>query len=74
MLVLSRKLNESVRCRIHHPGGGYTDVVVTLVEVHAGRRGARVGFTAPKDSVEIHRQEVWDQMGKRRGDETPAPP
>jgi carbon storage regulator CsrA len=78
MLVLSRKLNESVRCRIYHPGGGHVDLVVTMVEVHAGRVEAKIGFDAPKDIVEIHRQEVWDQMERKRKEAgegvSPAPP
>lgn len=50
MLVLTRKLNESVRIS--------DDIVVTLLEIRGNR--IRLGITAPKD-IEITRGELLDE-------------
>ena len=51
MLVLSRKLNESVV--INH------DIVVTVLGVRGDR--VRLGIEAPGE-IPVHRQEVYDKM------------
>jgi carbon storage regulator len=51
MLVLSRKLNESIV--INH------DIVVTVLAVQGGR--VRLGIEAPLE-IPVHRQEVYEKM------------
>lgn len=58
MLVLSRQLNESIM--IGH------DVKVTVVALRGDK--VRLGFIAPA-GVEVHRQEVYDELHPRRVDE-----
>ena len=48
MLVLTRKLNESIVIR--------DDIVVTIVEIRGDR--VRLGIQAPKD-ISVHREEVY---------------
>ncbi len=50
MLVLSRKINESVMIG--------TDIRVQVVEIDRDR--VRLGFEAP-DTVTIHRDQVWER-------------
>ncbi len=51
MLVLSRKINESIR--VGH------DVVVTVVEVRGDK--VRLGIEAPKE-VSVHREEIYQRI------------
>jgi carbon storage regulator len=51
MLVLSRKLGESVLLG--------NDIRVTVISIDRGK--IRLGFEAPRD-VEIYRQEIYDQI------------
>jgi carbon storage regulator len=51
MLVLSRKLNESIVIN--------ENIVITVVEVRGDK--VRLGVVAPKD-VAVHRQEVFDAI------------
>ena len=51
MLVLSRKINESIVIN--------DNIVITVVDIRGDK--VRLGFDAPKD-VPIHRQEVYDAM------------
>lgn len=64
MLVLTRKKNESIVI---------DDVIkVTVVEIRGDK--VRLGIEAPRE-VDVHRQEVYDQIhGRRQEDETPPPP
>jgi carbon storage regulator len=56
MLVLSRKLNESICIG--------DDVVITVVDIRGDK--VRLGIAAPK-AVPVHRQEVYDAI-KQGGD------
>lgn len=58
MLVLSRRLNESVM--IGH------DIVVKVVEIRGDK--VRLAFEAPLD-VPVHRKEVYDAIQRDRADE-----
>ena len=51
MLVLARKINESIVIR--------DDIVVTVVGVRGDK--VRLGIDAPKD-VPVHRREVYDKI------------
>lgn len=51
MLVLSRKVNESLIIDNH--------IVVTVIEVRGDK--VRLGITAPKQ-VPVHRQELWVKL------------
>jgi len=51
MLVLSRKINESIVIN--------ENIVITVVEVRGDK--VRLGVVAPKD-VAVHRQEVFDAI------------
>lgn len=55
MLVLTRKLNESIIIG--------DDITITIVDVYNKR--VRIGITAPK-SVAVHREEVYDAIQKER--------
>lgn len=59
MLVLSRKINESIVVA--------DDIVITVVEI-AGNK-VRLGIQAPKD-VSIHRQEIYDAIQAGGADNT----
>jgi carbon storage regulator len=52
MLVLSRKLNESI---VINNG----EIVITLVEVRGEK--VRLGVEAPRH-ISVHRQEVWNAI------------
>lgn len=63
MLVLTRKKDESIVIN---------DVIkVTVVEIRGDK--VRLGIEAPRD-VDVHRQEVYEQIHGKRGDEPPASP
>ena len=66
MLVLSRKLGESVA--IGASDNGSRVVQVTLLEI--GNSHIKLGFEGPRD-LPIHRWEVWMQIAsaRRKGDE-----
>lgn len=51
MLVLSRKLNESIRVG--------ENVTITLLEIRGDR--VRLGIQAPNE-VPVYRQEVWQRL------------
>jgi carbon storage regulator len=51
MLVLSRKINESIIIQ--------DDIVVTVIEIRGDK--IRLGIEAPKN-VTVHRQEVYDAI------------
>ena len=51
MLILSRKINESVVIN--------NNIVITVVEV--GRGKVRIGIEAPSE-IPVHRQEVYDAI------------
>lgn len=51
MLILTRRIGESIRIG--------DDVVVTIFEVRGD--SVRIGIDAPK-SVQVHRQEVYDEL------------
>ena len=51
MLVLTRKLNQSIKIG--------DDIEITVIEVRGDQ--IRLGVTAPRD-VTVHRREVWDQV------------
>ena len=51
MLILTRKLNESIIIG--------DNIVVTVVEIDKGH--VRLGFQAPKD-VGVHRKEIYDRI------------
>lgn len=51
MLILSRKINESLVIN--------NNIVITVVEV--GRGKVRIGIEAPSD-IPVHRQEVYDAI------------
>ncbi len=53
MLVLSRKLNESIVID--------ENIVVTVVEIRGGK--VRLGIQAPKE-VTVHRREVYDAINR----------
>lgn len=63
MLVLTRKKDESLVIN---------DVIrVTVVEIRGDK--VRLGIEAPRE-VEVHRQEVYDQIHGKRPDEQPVAP
>lgn len=51
MLVLTRKLNQSIKIG--------EDIEITVVEVRGDQ--VRLGVAAPRD-VTVHRREVWEQV------------
>jgi carbon storage regulator len=51
MLVLSRKINESIIIR--------DDIIVTVIEIRGDK--IRLGIEAPKN-ITVHRQEVYDAI------------
>lgn len=53
MLILTRRIGESIRVG--------DDIVVTIFEVRGD--AVRVGIDAPR-SVQVHRQEVYDELKK----------
>ena len=55
MLILERKLNESILVG--------NDVVIEIVEVRGNK--VRLGITAPR-SIPVHRQEVFDIIKKKQ--------
>jgi len=57
MLVLSRKLNESIIIS--------DNIKITIIGFQGDK--IRIGIEAPKD-VSVHRQEVYDQIQKERKD------
>ncbi len=60
MLVLSRKLNESIVIN--------NDIVITVVEVRGDK--VRLGIVAPKD-VPVHREEIYKAI-QSQGSKQPA--
>ena len=59
MLVLTRKKNESIVIN---------DVIkVTVVEIRGDK--VRLGIEAPRE-IDVHRQEVYDQIHGKRDDES----
>ena len=54
MLVLSRKLNESIIIN--------DSIRVTIVEIRGDK--IRIGIEAPKD-VSVHRREIYDAINQR---------
>ncbi len=63
MLVLSRKKNESIIINDH--------VIVTVVEIRGDK--VRLGIDAPKE-VTVHRQEVYEAIHGKFGQEANAAP
>lgn len=63
MLVLSRRLGETIEARL--PDGRM--ISVTVVEIRSGQ--VKLGFVAPME-VAIHRTEVWDSI-RSEGNRTP---
>jgi carbon storage regulator len=59
MLVLSRKINETIIIN--------DNIVITVVDIRGDK--VRLGIEAPKD-VPVHRQEVYDAIKRAEG---PAP-
>jgi carbon storage regulator len=59
MLVLNRKVNESIVIR--------DDIIVTVVDVRGGK--VRLGVEAPKE-VKVHRKEVYEKIN---GAQQPRP-
>ena len=55
MLILERKLNESILVG--------NDVVIEIVEVRGNK--VRLGITAPR-SIPVHRQEVFDIIKRKQ--------
>lgn len=55
MLVLTRKLNESIVIN--------GNITITVVEVRGDK--IRIGVDAPID-VPVHRQEVWEAIQRQR--------
>ena len=55
MLILTRKVNESLRVG--------NDVTVTVLGIKGGQ--IRIGINAPRD-VEVHRQEVYEKIHDER--------
>ena len=63
MLVLTRKKNESIVI---------ADVIkVTVVEIRGDK--VRLGIEAPRD-IDVHRQEVYEQIHGKRVEEKQAEP
>ena len=63
MLVLTRKKNESIVIN---------DVIkVTVVEIRGDK--VRLGIEAPRD-IDVHRQEVYDQIHSKRMEEPHGEP
>ncbi len=56
MLVLSRKINETIVIN--------DNIVVTVVDIRGDK--VRLGIDAPKD-VPVHRQEVYDAIKRGEG-------
>lgn len=54
MLVLSRKVNESIVIN--------NDITIHVVEIRGNK--VRLGVEAPKD-VPVHRQEIWVQVNEQ---------
>ena len=63
MLVLSRKVNESIVIN--------NTIIVTVVEIRTDK--VRVGIVHPKE-VSVHRQEVFDLIGNTAKTLSAAPP
>lgn len=61
MLVLSRKVNESIKI-------ANGEVTITIVDIRGDK--VRLGIDAPKD-IDVHRQEVFDAI-RRHEDERAA--
>ena len=53
MLVLSRRANESLFIG--------DDIKITVLDIRGGQ--VRIGITAP-DSIKVHREEVYQRIGK----------
>ncbi len=62
MLVLARKINESIVIS--------ENVVVTVVEVRGDK--VRLGIQAPKE-VKVHRREVYDAIRESERQSDPPP-
>jgi carbon storage regulator len=58
MLVLSRKLNESIVIR--------DNIVITVVEIRGDK--VRLGIEAPKE-VPVHRREIYDKINSPEASE-----
>jgi carbon storage regulator len=56
MLVLSRKINETIIIN--------DNIVITVVDIRGDK--VRLGIEAPKD-VPVHRQEVYDAIKRAEG-------
>jgi len=61
MLVLSRKVNESIKI-------ANGEVTITIVDIRGDK--VRIGIDAPKD-IDVHRSEVFDAI-RRHEDERQA--
>lgn len=61
MLILSRKVSESVKIII--PPGLTKETIVNVMVVANARddSSTRIGFDAPKE-IKIHREEVWREI------------
>ena len=57
MLVLTRKLNESIMIG--------DDVEVTIVDVRGGK--VRLGITAPKH-IPVHRREIYEAIQREKAE------
>lgn len=67
MLVLSRKLQESV---IVGGGGGLDRLLkITVVEITSGK--VKLGFEVDAD-IPVHRLEVWERLCAERRPDAPA--
>ncbi len=62
MLVLSRRLNESVVIG--------DDIFVSIVAVQGGQY--RIGIEAPRD-VPVHRLEIWQEIKRQEKDRNGGP-
>ena len=60
MLVLTRKKNESIVIS--------DNIKVTVVEIRGDK--VRLGIEAPRE-IEVHRQEVYEQIHGKRDDDSP---
>ena len=63
MLVLTRKKNESIVIN--------DTIRVTVVEIRGDK--VRLGIEAPRE-IEVHRQEVYEQIHGKRGDDSVVGP
>jgi len=61
MLVLSRKVNESIVIN--------DDIVIVVVDIRGDK--VRLGVDAPKE-IPVHRQEVFDAIHKKNDDDSVA--